>query len=94
MSLQATPLQTAQTVSTEDIDGRIAELEAQRNYAQSRCALLAGKLAEAVAINKNANAEIDRLTKLLNPPAGDAAAPVAPNPDKPLAPAGEKALTH
>lgn len=66
--------------SLVEMDGRIAELEAQRAMAQNRCIILAGRNAELMDLLKLQRAENDRLTQLKN--GRDSS-----DPDSPIAPA-------
>jgi hypothetical protein len=59
--------------SLVEMDGRLAEIEAQRAMAQNRCIVLAGRNAELMDLLKLQRAENDRLAELL-----DACAPAAP----------------
>ncbi len=61
--------------SLAEMDGRLAELEAQRAMAQNRCILLAGRNAELLDLLKIQRAENDRLTELLNDRDGPEAEP-------------------
>jgi hypothetical protein len=76
------------------MNGRIAELEAQRDGALTRCAKIAGEKAEEVELVQTLKPEVGRLTTLLND--RDSAAPAAaPNdPETPLAPAGAATTAH
>lgn len=53
------------TISLAQIDGRIAEIEAQRNAALSRAARIAGERDEALDLVRILKAEVDRLTDRL-----------------------------
>lgn len=53
------------TISIVEINGRIGELEAQRDAALSRAAKIAGEKAEALDLVKLLKAEVDRLTEQL-----------------------------
>ncbi|MEN3213618.1 hypothetical protein PUR23_26850 [Methylorubrum populi] len=82
------------TISLAEINGRIDELQAQRDGALARCAKIAGEKAEAIDLVHILRAEVDRLTARLNDRGGPAPA-VAPNdPETPLAPAGAGATAH
>ncbi|MFD6321027.1 hypothetical protein [Methylorubrum thiocyanatum] len=82
------------TISLAEINGRIDELQAQRDGALARCAKIAGEKAEAIDLARILKAEVDRLTALLND-CGGAAPTAAPNdPETPLAPAGAAATAH
>jgi hypothetical protein len=48
-----------------EVDGRIAEIEAQRSMAQNRCVVLAGRVAELLDLLKIQRAENERLAGLL-----------------------------
>ncbi|TFZ54996.1 hypothetical protein E4V01_24090 [Methylorubrum sp. Q1] len=75
------PAASAPIHSPVEMDGRIAEIEAQRSMAQNRCIVLAGRNAELLDLLKIHRAEVERLTTLLNdgPEAvAEAAMPVAP----------------
>ncbi|MFD6316921.1 hypothetical protein [Methylorubrum thiocyanatum] len=82
------------TISIVEINGRIGELEAQRDAALSRAAKIAGEKAEALDLVKLLKAENDRLTGLLNDRGGAAPAAAPENPETPLAPAGAAATAH
>ena len=83
------------TISLTEINGRIDELEAQRDAALSRAAKIAGEKAEAVELMQILRAEVDRLKALLNGLGGAAPAAAASNdPETPLAPAGAAATAH
>lgn len=84
----------AKTVSLADMNGRIGELEAQRDGALTRCARLAGEKAEAVDLVQILKAEVDRLTTLLNDRGGPAPAAAPNDPETPLVPAGAEAAAH
>lgn len=58
----------AQQPSPAKVQGVIAELEAQRQVAQTRAAQFAGELAEAAEREKADKAEIERLKKLCGKP--------------------------
>lgn len=58
--------QPQRTLTLAQIDGRITELEAQRNAAQARCAILAGEKAEAVDLLRQCQEEIARLNGIVN----------------------------
>lgn len=77
-----------------EINGRIGELEAQRNNALARCAQIAGEKAEAIDLVQILKAEVDRLTALLNDRGGPASAAAPNDPETPLAPAGAAATAH
>lgn len=82
------------SVSLADMNGRIAELEAQRDGALTRCAKLAGEKAEAINLVQILKVEVDRLTGLLNDRGGPAPAAAPNDPETPLAPAGAAATAH
>ncbi|QIJ76184.1 hypothetical protein GU700_17245 [Methylobacterium sp. NI91] len=82
------------TVSLADMNGRIAELEAQRDGALTRCARIAGEKAEAIDLARILKAEVDRLSTLLNDRGGTAPAAAPNDPETPLAPAGAAATAH
>ncbi|CAO4178799.1 hypothetical protein [Methylorubrum populi] len=63
------------TISLAQIDGRIAELERQRNEALTRAARIAGERDEAIEIARTFRAEVERLTEVL----GRQSVPDAPN---------------
>lgn len=72
--------------SLVEMDGRFAEIEAQRSMAQNRCIVLAGRVAELMDLLKIQRAENDRLLGLLNDQGTDpaeslvaAVAPIAPD---------------
>ncbi|TFZ59311.1 hypothetical protein E4V01_07625 [Methylorubrum sp. Q1] len=73
-------LAPAPAPSIVEMDGRLAELEAQRAMAQNRCIVLAGRNAELLDLLKLQRAENDRLTQLMNDRDGS-------DPDSPIAPA-------
>lgn len=81
-------------ISLTEINGRIDELQAQRDMAQARCARLAGEKAEAIDLARILKAEVDRLTALLNDRGGSAPAAAPNEPETPLAPAGAAATAH
>lgn len=81
-------------VSLADMNGRIGELEAQRDGALARCARLAGEKAEAIELVQILKAEVDRLTALLNDRGGPAPAAAPSDPETPPAPAGAEATAH
>lgn len=69
--------------SFAEMDGRIAELDAQRAMAQNRCIILAGRNAELLDLLKLQRAENERLNGLLSvggEAAGDVATSVEPLP--------------
>lgn len=82
------------TIGIVEINGRIGELEAQRDAALSRAAKIAGEKAEALDLVKLLKAENDRLTALLNDRGGPASAAASNDPETPLAPAGAAATAH
>lgn len=82
------------TVSLADMNGRIAELEAQRDGALTRCAKIAGEKAEAIELVQILKVEVDRLKTLLNDRGGAAPATDPNEPETPLAPAGAAATAH
>ncbi|CAO4196405.1 hypothetical protein [Methylorubrum extorquens] len=82
------------TISLTEINGRIDELQAQRDGALARCAKIAGEKAEAIDLVQILKAENDRLTALLNDRGGPAAAAASNDPETPLAPAGAAATAH
>lgn len=53
------------TISLAQIDGRIAEIEAQRNAALSRAARIAGERDEALDLVRILRSEVERLTDRL-----------------------------
>lgn len=79
-------------VSLSDMNGRIGELELQRNQALTRCAKLAGEREEARDLVRLLKAEVERLTALLNDSGGPAAAVATTEPETPLAPTGAAAI--
>jgi hypothetical protein len=82
------------TISIVEINGRIGEIEGQRDTALSRAAKIAGEKAEALDLVQILKAEVDRLTTLLSD-RGSAAPATAPNdPETPLAPASAAATAH
>ncbi|UGB26346.1 hypothetical protein LPC10_01660 [Methylorubrum sp. B1-46] len=81
-------------ISIIEINGRIGELEAQRDAALSRAAKIAGEKAEAIDLVQILKAEVDRLTTLLNDRGGPAPATASDDPGTPLAPAGAAATAH
>lgn len=82
------------TISLAQIDGRIAELERQRNEALTRAARIAGERDEALNVAQVFRSEVARLTDLLNRHGGSEP-PATPNePEGPLAPAGAAAISH
>ncbi|MBD8906531.1 hypothetical protein [Methylorubrum zatmanii] len=80
------------TISLTALNGRIAELEFQRNRAQTRAAVIAGEKAEALDLVRILKAEVERLTALLNDSGGPAAAVASTEPETPLAPTGAAAI--
>lgn len=82
------------TISLTEINGRIDELQAQRDVAQARCAKIAGEKAEAIELARILKAEVDRLTALLSDRGGPASATAPNDPETPLAPAGAAATAH
>ncbi|CAO4174139.1 DUF904 domain-containing protein [Methylorubrum aminovorans] len=81
MSEARTAAPAAPGPSMAEIDGRIAEIEAQRTMAQNRCVVLAGRNAELLDLLKIHRDEVERLTALINggpEVVADAAMPVAP----------------
>lgn len=82
------------TISLTEINGRIDELQAQRDGALARCAKIAGEKAEAIELARILKAEVDRLTTLLNDRGGSASAAAPNEPETPLAPAGAAATAH
>lgn len=82
------------TISLTEINGRIDELQAQRDGALARCAKIAGEKAEAIELVQILKAEVDRLTALLNDRGGPASAAAPNDPETPLAPAGAEAAAH
>ncbi|MDV2988296.1 UNVERIFIED_CONTAM: hypothetical protein Q9R58_28815 [Methylobacteriaceae bacterium AG10] len=76
------------------INGRIDELEAQRNNALARCAQIAGERAELIDLVKILKAENDRLTALLNGRDGSEPAAAPNDPETPLAPSGAAEAVH
>lgn len=55
----------SKTISLTEINGRIDELQAQRDGALARCAKIAGEKAEAIELARLLRAEVDRLTEQL-----------------------------
>ncbi|ACK82445.1 hypothetical protein [Methylorubrum extorquens] len=82
------------TISLTEINGRIEELQAQRDGALARCAKIAGEKAEAIDLARLLKAEVDRLTSLLNDRDGPASAAAQNDPETPLAPADAAATAH
>ncbi len=70
-----TDLRPAAAPSSVEMDGRCAELEAQRVMAQNRCVVLAGRNAELLDLLKLSRAENERLASLVND--SDGSEPVA-----------------
>ncbi|KAB7783494.1 hypothetical protein [Methylorubrum populi] len=84
----------SKTISLTEINGRIDELQAQRDAALTRCARLAGEKAEIADAARILKAEVDRLRTLLNGRGGPASAAAPNDPETPLAPAGAAATAH
>ncbi|GAA0278212.1 hypothetical protein LNAOJCKE_4541 [Methylorubrum aminovorans] len=82
------------TIGIVEINGRIGELEAQRDAALARAAKIAGEKAEALDLVRILKIENDRLANLLNDRGGPAPAAATDDPDAPLAPAGAAATAH
>jgi hypothetical protein len=82
------------TISLTEINGRIDELQAQRDGALARCAKIAGEKAEAIELVQILKVENDRLRGLLNDRGGAAPAAAPNDPETPLAPAGAVATAH
>ncbi|MBA9068419.1 hypothetical protein FHR71_002160 [Methylobacterium sp. RAS18] len=83
-----------ETISIVEINGRIGELEAQRDAALARAVKIAGEKAEALDLVRILKAENDRLTALLNDRGDPAPAAPANDPETSLAPAGAAATAH
>lgn len=81
-------------ISLTEINGRIDELQSQRDGALARCARIAGEKAEAVELMQILKAEVDRLTALVNDRGGPVPAAAHNDPETPLAPAGAAATAH
>lgn len=75
----------ARNITVADMNGRIAEIEHQRNQALTRCSILAGEKAEAIDLLRTHIAEIERLNAVINA-ANPLAEPPAAAPTEPAGP--------
>ncbi|NEU14316.1 hypothetical protein G3T14_19605 [Methylobacterium sp. BTF04] len=59
------PALTQKPITIVEMNGRIAELERQRDQALTRCSLLAGEKAEALDLLRAHVAEVERLNAVI-----------------------------
>ncbi|UMY16672.1 hypothetical protein MMB17_18595 [Methylobacterium organophilum] len=85
--------QAPQPLSAAEINGRFGELTAQRDAALARCQMLAGQNAELIDLLKEAKAEMERLTALLQQ-GHQSDATTGPRADDPPAQPGTGTTAH